>query len=53
MNHPTSKSTGRLTAAGDLHDGAKINIMSLPTITTKQWAVTNKKKWGVRPIAWR
>jgi len=31
-------------------DGAKINMMSLPTITTKQWAVTNKKKWGVRPI---
>jgi len=27
--------------------------MSLPTITERQWAVTNKKKWGVRPIAWR
>jgi hypothetical protein len=40
-------------APGELCDGAKINMMSLPTITTKQWAVTNKKKWGVRPIAWR
>jgi hypothetical protein len=40
-------------APADFFDGAKINMMSLPTIKEKQWAVTNKKKWGVRPITWR